>query len=118
MVLGFYYLTLSHSRSLTTCYPKLVFSNLEEAFQWIFTEQVLPQLHIWVRFNSVRSIPKKVDSLYSIKCSKLGAKQYIYKNTMQLLDNRNEISQNYIRITVGRLLFSLYLYHAAINSRN
>ena len=117
MVLGFYYLTLSHSRCLIRPNHQLMFGNIETAFKWILSTNPLPHINIWVRFQPTRSLAKQQDKLYSIRCSNKGIKRYIYRFSMEETNQFNELSKKFVRITVGRLLFSLYLYNAAVQSR-
>nr|YP_009397643.1 RNA polymerase b'-subunit [Dipterosiphonia australica]ARW66829.1 RNA polymerase b'-subunit [Dipterosiphonia australica] len=105
MVLGCYYLTTGNPSS--TKGKKHFFSSLEDAIISYYGKKIDLHAFIWVRFNGQLQIeiPKKVSSIKTTQDLN-GNKFLYYPNVIIKLDAHDNQLVQYIRTTVGRILFN------------
>nr|YP_009399921.1 RNA polymerase b'-subunit [Tolypiocladia glomerulata]ARW69740.1 RNA polymerase b'-subunit [Tolypiocladia glomerulata] len=105
MVLGCYYLTTSNPSALKG--KNQFFSGLNDAMIAYHTNQIDLHAFIWVRFNGLLDELETSPLLHSTKAIESNGYLFLYyDNLIVKLDDKNKKVVQYIRTTVGRILFN------------
>lgn len=115
MVLGCYYLTTSNPSSKKG--KGHFFANLEDATIAHSNNKVDLHSFIWVRINpfiNIDTVDFNEDSLRSVVVDSSGNKLMYYENMILKLDNQDKHLVQYIRTTVGRIIFNNLIENSLI----
>ena len=115
MVLGCYYLTTLNSQRKQKNLN--YFANLEDVSKAASHQNLHPHTWIWLKWNKILDSDQKDDAIFEIRINKVGEKIYIRKTSYQIYRVSGKLKSQYIRTTVGRVLFNSLLNDTFYNSK-
>jgi DNA-directed RNA polymerase beta' subunit len=115
MVLGCYYLTTinANRKQANVNY----FTSLDDVLKTSFNQNLHPHTWIWLKWPDILDSDQKNLEILEIRLNSVGEKIYIRKACYQIYTASGKLKSQYIRTTVGRVVFNSLLYKTFYDSK-